>query len=165
MIRFRNIMPMMMLVLAAVVTIGCAARDLDAANHGTNYDRPGYVTAVEDGRLWVFIAGSKEAQAYTADKSKPAKHVVRPGAGPNRMTIRSPEFEIIDGYLMWKPGFVTAVQDGRLWVFKEGTKEADAYIAAKSKPAKHVVRPGAGPNGMTIRSPEFDIIDAYLATK
>jgi hypothetical protein len=60
---------------------------------------------------------------------------------------------------------VTGVEDGRLWVFKEGTKEADAYIASKSKPARHVVRPGAGPNGMTVRAPEFEIIDAYLATK
>ncbi|HDR46665.1 MAG TPA: hypothetical protein ENN94_03085 [Geoalkalibacter subterraneus] len=81
------------------------------------------------------------------------------------MTIRSPEFSIMDGYLMSKPGFVTSIEDGRLWVFKEGSKEADAYITTKSKPAKHVVRPGAGPNGMTIRSPGFDIIDAYLATK
>ena len=167
MIRLKNIVPMLMLVLVAVVTIGCAAKDLSAANHGTkaNYDRPGFVTGVEDGRLWVFVASSKEGQAYAASKSKPARHVVRPGAGPNGMTIRSPEFEIIDAYLMAKPGFVTGVEDGRLWVFKEGTKEADAYIAGKSKPARHVVRPGAGPNGMTIRAPEFDIIDAYLATK
>ena len=165
MLRITNIVPMLLLTLVAVVTIGCAAKDLDAANHSANYDRPGYVTAVEDGRLWVFSAGSKEAQAYTASKSKPAKHVVRPGAGPNGMTIRSPEFSIMDGYLMSKPGFVTSIEDGRLWVFKEGSKEADAYITTKSKPAKHVVRPGAGPNGMTIRSPGFDIIDAYLATK
>ncbi|MBD1401489.1 hypothetical protein ICT70_12525 [Pelobacter sp. M08fum] len=81
------------------------------------------------------------------------------------MTIRAPEFDVIDAYLMAKPGFVTGIEDGRLWVFKEGTKEADAYIASKSKPAKHVVRPGAGPNGITIRAPEFDTIDAYLVTK
>ncbi len=165
MIKVKNIVPLLMLMLVAVVTIGCAAKDLDAANHGTSYDRPGFVTGVEDGRLWVFLAGSKEGQAYAANKSKPARHVVRPGAGPNGMTIRSPEFEIIDAYLMSKPGFVVGVEDGRLWVFKEGTKEADAYVAGKSKPARHVVRPGAGPNGMTIRAPEFDIIDAYLATK
>ncbi|MFO7764882.1 MAG: hypothetical protein R6V33_00465 [Pelovirga sp.] len=165
MIKFRNIVPIFMLALVAAVTIGCAAKDLDAANHGTGFDRPGYVTGVEDGRLWVFQAGTKEAQAYTASKSKPAKHVVRPAAGPNGMTVRAPELGIIDGYLMSKPGFVTSVEDGRLWVFKDGSKEADAYIATKSKPAKHVVRPAAGPNGMTIRAPEFEVIDAYLATK
>lgn len=167
MIRFRNIVPLLMLVLVAVVTIGCAAKDLSAANPGakSNFDRPGFITGVEDGRLWVFLEGSKEAEAYLSKKNKPAKHVVRPGAGPNGMTIRSPEFAIIDDYLTAKPGFVTGVEDGRLWVFLEGSKEAEAYLSKKSKPAKHVVRPGVGPNGMTIRAPEFDIIDAYLATK
>ncbi|HMB16916.1 MAG TPA: hypothetical protein VKN62_11440 [Pelovirga sp.] len=165
MVKLKNILFTLMLVLVAAATIGCAAKDLSASGHSTNYDRPGFVTGVEDDRLWVFREGSTEAKAYLEKKSKPAKHVVRPGAGPNRMTVRSPEMELIDAYLLSKPGFVTAVEDGRLWVLREGSKEANAYIEKKSKPAKHVVRPGAGPNGMTIRAVEAADIDAYLATK
>ena len=163
MIRFRHMLQMLLLGLVAVVAVGCVAGELKADNHSASYDRPGFVTGVEDGRLWVFRAGSKEADAYLATKSKPAKHVVRPGGGPDGMTVRSPEASLIDAYMLSKPGFVTAVEDGRLWVFREGSQEAEAYLAKGSKPAKHVVRPGAGPNGITIRAPEADDIDAYLA--
>lgn len=63
-----------------------------------------------------------------------------------------------------KPGFKTIVEDGRLWVFREGSKEL-AEFEKHGEPAKMVTRIGAGPNGMTIRSDSADTIDAYLAAK
>lgn len=165
MIKLKNIVPALILILVAIVTVGCAAKDLSAGSHGTNYDRPGFVTGVEDGRLWVFREGSKEANAYLEKKSKPAKHAVRPAGGPDRMTVRSPEMELIDAYMLSKPGFVTHVEDGRLWIFKVGSEEAKNFIAKGNKPARHAVRPGGGPNNMTIRAADISDIDAYMAGK
>ncbi|MFO7576863.1 MAG: hypothetical protein R6W66_03960 [Pelovirga sp.] len=169
MITLKKMMTVMMILLVAGMALGCAAADLQADNSATaaatSYDRPGFVTGVTDGRLWVFRAGSAEADAYLADGKTPAKHVVRPGAGPDGMTLRSPDSAILDDYRLAKEGFVTGVKEGRLWVFRAGSAEGDAYLADGKTPAKHVVRPGAGPDGMTIRAPEAADIDAYLSAR
>ncbi|MBN1417810.1 MAG: hypothetical protein JXP34_03490 [Planctomycetes bacterium] len=61
-----------------------------------------------------------------------------------------------------KPGFYTKIKDGRLWVFREGSKELETFLANGDYPLQ-VVRPGAGPNGMTIKGPDAATIDAYMA--
>lgn len=63
-----------------------------------------------------------------------------------------------------KAGFVTAVKEGRLWVFKQGAKELDEFNK-NGELAKMVTRVGAGPNNMTVRAPDAATIDAYLAAK
>ena len=63
-----------------------------------------------------------------------------------------------------KPGFYTQVKEGRLWVFHEGFKELEEF-KKHGEPAKQVTRIGAGPNGITIRSSDASVIDAYLAAK
>jgi hypothetical protein len=63
-----------------------------------------------------------------------------------------------------KPGYATEIKDGRLWVFRDGSKEL-AEFRQRGEPAHIVTRIGAGPNGMTIRSSEVEIIDGYLAAK
>jgi hypothetical protein len=63
-----------------------------------------------------------------------------------------------------KPGFVTEVKDGRLWVFREGSRELTAY-RTHGEPAQMVTRVGAGPKGMTIRAADTKTIDDYLAAK
>jgi hypothetical protein len=63
-----------------------------------------------------------------------------------------------------KPGFHTEVKDGRLWVFHEGSKEL-AEFKKHGEPAKQVTRIGGGPNGMTIKSSDASVIDAYMAAK
>lgn len=59
------------------------------------------------------------------------------------------------------PGFVTEIEDGRLWVFKAGSKELDEFKKT-GEPAKQFTNIGAGPNGMTIKSADQAILDAYL---
>jgi hypothetical protein len=120
----------------------------------------GFVTEVAEGRLWVFRAGAAELAAFRKD-GELAKHVIRPAAGPLGMTIKGPDAETIDAYLTEKPGFVTRMVDGRLWVFREGAEEL-AEFQASGEPAKQVIRPGAGPLGMTIKAPDAETIDAYL---
>lgn len=61
-----------------------------------------------------------------------------------------------------KPGFVTVVEKGRLWVFAEGSKELDAYRKS-GEPTISVMRIGEGPEGMTLKSYSDDVISAYKA--
>jgi hypothetical protein len=63
-----------------------------------------------------------------------------------------------------KPGFYTEVKDGRLWVFREGTKELEEF-KKQGEPAHQVTRIGVGPNGMTVKSSEAKVIDDYLSAK
>jgi hypothetical protein len=63
-----------------------------------------------------------------------------------------------------KPGFYTEIRDGRLWVFREGSKEL-ADFKQHGEPAHQVTRIGGGPNGMTIKSHDAVVINEYLAAK
>ena len=63
-----------------------------------------------------------------------------------------------------KPGFFTKVQDERLWVFQEGSKEL-AEFQMSGEPAIHVSKIGEGPEGMTLKGPSYEVLDAYLAKK
>ncbi len=129
----------------------------------SRHNKPGFVTFEEDGRLWVFTHHSPELADYLAG-GELAKHVIRPGAGPAGMTIKGPDAETIDAYLVAKAGFVTKVVDGRLWVFREGSETLKEFEEG-GELAKHVIRPGAGPAGMTIKGPDAETIDAYLLGK
>jgi hypothetical protein len=63
-----------------------------------------------------------------------------------------------------KPGFVTEVVDGRLWVFRAGSKDYEEFKKG-GEPARMVSRVGGGPKGMTIRAVDAKTIDEYLAAK
>jgi len=126
-----------------------------------SYDKPGFVTDVVDGRLWIFRSDSDALATYRST-GEPAKHVIKPGAGPNGMTVKAPDVETIQEYMVVAPGFATFVVDGRLWVFAEGD-EAIAEFLQVGEPAKHVIRVGAGPMRMTVKSSDNATIDAYLA--
>jgi hypothetical protein len=123
----------------------------------------GFVTCVDDGRLWVFPEVSADlAEFYKV--GEPAKHVIRPGVGPRGMTLKSPDTETLLAYVVAKPGFFTKIDDGRLWVCKEGTEEAET-IASGGELGKRVIRPAGGPLGMTINGPDNETIDEYLTAK
>ena len=64
-----------------------------------------------------------------------------------------------------RAGFYTELdKDGRLWVFKAGSAEL-AEFKAEGKPARHVVRPAAGPGGVTLKAVDFETLDAYQAAR
>ena len=63
-----------------------------------------------------------------------------------------------------RDGFYTTVRDGRLWVFEENSKDLATFLK-HGDPVKQVTRIGVGPGGMTIRSSDANIINAYLAAK
>ncbi|HBP5954217.1 TPA: hypothetical protein ACXNIX_005990 [Pseudomonas aeruginosa] len=60
-----------------------------------------------------------------------------------------------------KPGFVTEVEDGRLWVFREGSKELEEFKKT-GEPAKQFTDIGSGPNGMTVKSADDQTLKDYL---
>jgi hypothetical protein len=125
--------------------------------------RPGFVTKVDDGRLWVFRSGAKELAEF--EKSgELVKSVARLSAGPMGMTLKGPDAETLDAYIYAKPNFVTLLDDGRLWVFRPGSKDL-ADFQKHGELAKHVVRPGIGPDGMTVKAPDNDTINAYIASR
>ena len=93
-------------------------------------------------------ASSKELAEFEKH-GELAKHVIRP-AGPAGITIKAPEAETIDSYLTTKPGFVTRLVDGRLWVFRSGSAEL-AEFDQQGELAKHVTHPGVGPGGLTVK--------------
>jgi hypothetical protein len=122
--------------------------------------KPGFVTMMDDGRLWIFAAGCEELKAFERD-GELAKHVIRPAAGPMGMTIKSPNVETIEAYMAAADGFVTKIEDGRVWVFRAGCP-ALADFEEHGELAKHVIRPAAGPMGMTVKSPDTETLEAYL---
>ncbi|MES2720293.1 MAG: hypothetical protein V4688_07325 [Pseudomonadota bacterium] len=63
-----------------------------------------------------------------------------------------------------KAGFETHVQDGRLWVFKADSAELAAF-KAQGEPAIFVSRIGDGPEGMTLRGNNNDVLEAYINSK
>lgn len=63
-----------------------------------------------------------------------------------------------------KPGFVTKIEDGRLWVFKEGSKELEQF-EKHGEPTINVSRIGEGPEGMTLKAPSQDVIEEYNNAK
>ena len=63
-----------------------------------------------------------------------------------------------------KPGFYTEVKDGRLWVFREGSKDLETF-KQYGEPAHQVTRVNAAPGGLTIRSSDATTIDDYLSAK
>jgi hypothetical protein len=122
--------------------------------------KPGFVTRYEDGRLWVFKAGSDQLAEFDAG-TESAKIAIRPGAGPRGMTLKSVEPETISEYIVAQEGFATFLSDGRIWVFRHGSPGLEEYKAS-GEPGKCAVRPGAGPQGMTVKSSDTETIEEYL---
>ncbi len=63
-----------------------------------------------------------------------------------------------------RPGLSAYVDDGRLWVFRTGSPEEQAFHKS-GPPEKSVAVIGGGPNGMTMKSADRTTIDEYLAAK
>jgi hypothetical protein len=63
-----------------------------------------------------------------------------------------------------KAGFKVFEEDGRLWIFKEGSDGLEQF-EEMGEPAKSVTLVGAGPDGKTIRSVDKETLEAYLAAK
>ncbi|GGO75930.1 hypothetical protein GCM10011348_01920 [Marinobacterium nitratireducens] len=63
-----------------------------------DYDKPGFVTEVEDGRLWVFRENSAELRAFQ-ESGAPARQYTDIGSGPNGMTVKAADEQTLRDYL------------------------------------------------------------------
>jgi hypothetical protein len=115
----------------------------------------------------VFREGTKDYEDFLA-KGEPAKRVTLIGAGPDRRTLMGSDRETLDAYIAatryGAPGFRVFNDDGRLWVFREGSDSLEEYLT-KGEPAKRVTLVGAGPDRKTLLGAERETLDAYLAAR
>jgi hypothetical protein len=109
------------------------------------YGKPGFITFLEDGRLWILKPGEKKSD----------KHITLVGAGPGGMTVKAAEKDTALSYLYHKPGFDVEVVDGRLWVLRPGQEKSE----------KHITLVGAGPRRMTMKALDRDTALHYIASK
>jgi sugar lactone lactonase YvrE len=63
-----------------------------------------------------------------------------------------------------RPGFAVYEQEGRLWVFRVTSPELAEFLD-KGELAKHAIRPGAGPSGMTLKGPDSETLSRYMFAK
>jgi hypothetical protein len=131
--------------------------ELSSYLHG----RPGYDVFLEGRELWVHPAGSDGALAHRLGE-RPAQAVAYPGAGPGGVDLRAPSREVALGYLARRPGFETALLDGRLWVFGSDDPEWRRFQDEGALTVR-VTLPLAGPLGVTLIGPDLETLERYLA--
>ncbi|BDX01526.1 hypothetical protein MACH16_02740 [Marinomonas pontica] len=156
-----------MLLGASLAACASTATETSMA---AKYDIDGFKTQIEDGRLWVFEDGSEEL-AFFKKHGEPAKQFTNIGAGPEGMTVKAASQESLDKYLAAISGgsefdikgFKTKIEDGRLWVFEEGSEDL-AFFEKHGEPAKQFTSIGTGPNGMTVKAASQETLDKYLST-
>lgn len=150
--------------LAAWPAAGPMGMTIQSADTETLADyvvsKPGFFTKVDDGRIWVFKEGSDQLKQFL-EEGEPAKMAIRPAAGPRGMTVKGPDQDTLLAYLLTTDGFHVSIDDGRIWVFREGS-EALKQFKKEGEPEKIVIRPAAGPLGMTVKGPDNETVDAYL---
>jgi hypothetical protein len=158
-----------LLLALSIHGIGCDGQpkaDTDGAPSSVYigpYDKPGFVTSLEDGRLWVFAIGSDELADYQAGNEL-AKHVTKIGVGPGGMTVKAPDTQTLNQYMASKRGFVTKIVDGNIWVFQPGSEELADFEEA-GELAKHTTLVKKGPMGMTVKAPDKATAVAYITAK
>ena len=83
-------------LLAALCS--CETTQNNGGATSASYERPGFVVVEEDGRLWVFRAGSEALEEFRKH-GEPAKCTTLIGKGPNGMTVKGPDRATIAAYL------------------------------------------------------------------
>ncbi|MEP3348461.1 MAG: hypothetical protein ABJN96_00765 [Marinomonas sp.] len=81
-----------------VIMSALLGASLSMGAFASEFDLDGFTTKIEDGRLWVFEAGS-ENLAFFEKHGEPAKQFSNIGAGPNGMTLKAASQETLDSYI------------------------------------------------------------------
>lgn len=121
------------------------AQAAETATKASPFDKPGFITSVEDGRLWVLRPGQEKSN----------NSVTLIGQGPQGMSVRALDRETAVEYIANKPGFNVTYEDGRLWVLKPGQEKSN----------NNVTLIGQGPMGMSVRALDRETAVEYIASK
>lgn len=127
--------------------------------------KPGFVARKVGEYLWIFREGS-EALATVDAGGELAKHVTKINATPSGVQVlKGAESDVLTAYLATRDGYIGRVQDGYLWVFREGSPEL-AEVDAGGELAKHVTKIQATPAGVrVIKAPDTETLNGWLATE
>lgn len=125
-----------------------------------SFEKPGFAVFIANGDVWVFRPGSEGMVQFLALGS-PHRAVSWAGAGPDGVTLRSDSAGTLSAYVAARPGFVTFVREGDIWVFRPDTPAAKAFLEGH-EPESPVARHGAGPMGKTVIGADEKTVRAYL---
>ena len=132
---------------------------------GARFSVPGFAVVGHDGRLWVFKRDSSAHKSFKS-KGEPAKRVTLVAAGPEGKTLMGSDREVLEDFAASHkyraPGFVVVSDDGRLWVFRQGSEHLASFVT-KGEPAKRVTLIGSGPSGKTLLGADKEAMQAYAA--
>ncbi|MEY4516750.1 MAG: hypothetical protein RL180_1096 [Pseudomonadota bacterium] len=81
------------------------------------------------------------------------------------MTAHASPEELAAGIKYNKAGFTTAIINERLWVFKEGSPELAAYTETGLEPSISASLIGEGPEGMTLKAANAEVLTAFQAAQ
>lgn len=126
------------------------------------YSKPGFVTFLDKNVLLVFRAESRDLAKYRKNGDMNTG-VIRPAAGPDGLSLKAPDADTLRDFEMTNPDFIFRHLDGRLWVFRNGSAGFSRYCA-NGELAVHVTRIAAGPGGMTLKAPDLETLDIYMAS-
>ena len=101
-----------------------------------------------DGRLWVWREGEP--------RTKSTKNVRLVSEGPGRRTVIALDRSVAVEYVATRPGFETEhdADEDSIWVWWRGRPH--------DRPAKPVVREGAGPMNKTLKAGDKETLAAYV---
>ena len=122
---------------------------------GGSKARAGFAVYEVDGKTWVFRRDSKDHTAFKSHGPSD-KHSTK---FANGMAVKGPDLDTINAYLAAKPGFAVDVTEGRLWVYRAGSKEWMDH--QKNGPSdKHVT---IFHEGRALKGPDVETLRAYVA--
>ena len=162
---------MVMAISAAISLNACQStsstinpQDQMVIKHTPSTLRSGYITfETDDCRTWVFRDNSEALHSFAKGEKpvKPAKKSIHTPAGVT--ILQSDNLETLVGYLALKPGFTTRMIGGYLWVFRDTAAEP-ALVDEGVKLTKSVSKIAEAAGDIrTIKSPDMDTLNAYLA--
>lgn len=125
--------------------------------------RPGFTTAEKEGRLWVFRNGSEHLAEFQ-QFGEPAKSITLIGVGPDGMTLRGAEKDVLKAFQYSQPGYYCEIVDGRMWIFELGDEGLSEFLTS-GEPAKSVTLIGEGPEGMSLRGTEKSTLREFMCQK
>jgi hypothetical protein len=151
---------------AALIVGGCAAigdkpTSEGHPNRSPQYDRPGFETFLEKGKIWVFKIPSPKWSDYLR-AGELAKRVTWIGDGPEGKTLLAPDNETLYEYTGRRDGFkIFPQKDGKVWVFRDPSDALDRY-EDWNRWDTTVEAEGAGVHGATLVATDRETLDEYV---
>ena len=112
--------------------------------------------------LLAVLCGSFASAQEKAKGAEPAKEAAPKDGAPKEAPAKAEAPVVAEPGPFDKPGFVTREVKGRVWVLRSGSKELAEFLKS-GESAKSITLIGRGPNGMSLRAPDKETAEAYLA--